>query len=409
MGDISKDPMFRELLRQLTSSPVTRRSVLAGAGAGAAMVTLAACAPGGAKHLSPAKDLSASEHIVNWDNWPYYMDGNDNPQSPTIKGFQNQTGIHVNYQTNIDDNNTYYARIKNQLAAGKDTGADTFCLTDWMAARLINSGLVQEYDYKLLPNVTANLDPFFKGKDWAYDPDRKYSLPWKGIVAGIGYHKANYKKLTGKDAPTSVADLWAPEVKGKVTVLSEMRDTLGIIMLANGADITTFTEADFNEALDQFKGYVSSGQIRGIKGNSYIDDLKNGDAVVGIVWSGDVVSTNQELGADVFGVLLPESGGTFACDNFQIPMGAQHAANAHALINYYYTPEVAAELALAGVNYVPPVKGAKELAIAKDPSIGNNDLIFPTDWTRLHQFRALTPKEDNTFSKAWSDASNGVV
>jgi len=189
----------------VAASPVTRRTVLAGAGLGAASIALAACAPGGAKHLTPAKDLSSSQHVVTWDNWPYYMDDNDNPQSPTIKGFETQTGIQVTYRTNVDDNNTYYARIKNQLAAGKDTGADVFCLTDWMAARLINSGLVQPLNYKLLKNVTANIDPFFKGPDWSYDSDRAYSLPWKGIIAGIGYHKANYKKLTGKDAPTSVA------------------------------------------------------------------------------------------------------------------------------------------------------------------------------------------------------------
>jgi spermidine/putrescine transport system substrate-binding protein len=337
------------------------------------------------------------------------MDDSDNPQSPTIKAFQKQTGIQVKYNVNVNDNNEYYSRIKNQLAAGKDTGADTFCLTDWMASRLINSGLVQELDYKLLPNVTKNLDPFFKGKAWSYDSDRTHSLPWKGIIAGIGYHKENYKKLTGKDAPTSVADLWDPAVKGKVVVLSEMRDTLGVMMMADGVDIGAFTEADFNKSLDEFKGYVKSGQIRGIKGNSYIDDLKSGDAVIGIIWAGDLVATNLELGKDVLGAVIPDTGATFACDNFLIPMGAQHAANAHALINYYYSPEVAAELALSGVFYVPPVKGAKEIATAKNPAIGANELIFPSDWSKLHQFRPLTPQEDKTFSKAWSDASNGVV
>jgi spermidine/putrescine transport system substrate-binding protein len=403
-----QNSLFRDL-QSVAASTVTRRTILAGAGLSAAAVTLAACSPGGAKHLTPAKDLSAGQKVVTWDDWPYYMDDNDNPQSPTIKGFEKQTGIQVKYNINVDDNNTYYARIKNQLAAGKDTGADTFCLTDWMAARLINSGLVQELNYKLLPNVTKNLDPFFKGKSWSYDSDRTHSLPWKGIIAGIGYHKENYKKLTGKDAPTSVADLWDPAVKGKVVVLSEMRDTLGIMMLGNGVDIGVFTADDFNKALDEFKGYVKSGQVRSIKGNSYIDDLKNGDAVIGIVWAGDVVATNLELGKETLGTVLPTSGATFACDNFLIPMGAQHAANAHALINYYYTPEVAAELALGGVFYVPGVKGAKEIAMAKNPAIGSNELIFPSDFSNLHQFRPLTPKEDNTFSKAWSDASNGVV
>ncbi|MEN9714988.1 MAG: hypothetical protein RJA35_455 [Actinomycetota bacterium] len=393
----------------VASSPVTRRTVLAGAGLGIASVALAACSPGGAKHLSPAKDLSSSQHVVNWDNWPYYMDGQDSPQSPSIKGFEKQTGIQVKYQVNIDDNNTYYARIKNQLAAGKDTGADVFCLTDWMAARLINSGLVQELDYKRLPNVTKNLDPFFKGKAWSYDSDRTHSLPWKGIIAGIGYHKENYKALTGKDAPTSISDLWDPKVAGKVVVLSEMRDTLGLLMLSNGVDISAFTEKDFNAALDQFKAQIKSGQIRGIKGNSYIDDLKNGDAVIGIVWAGDVVATNAELGTEVLGAIVPDTGGTFACDNYLIPMGSQHSSNAEALINYYYDPAVAAMLSLGGVFYVTPVAGTKEIVAAKNPTLAANELMFPSDWSKLHQFRPLSPKEDNQFSKAWSDASNGVV
>ena len=396
-------------LQTAATNPITRRTVLAGAGLSAAAVTLAACSPGGAKKLSPAKDLSSSQHVVTWDNWPYYMDDSDNPQSKTIKGFQQQTGVKVKYEVNIDDNNTYFSRIKNQLAAGKDTGADTFCLTDWMAARLINSGLVQQLNYKLLPNVTKNLDPFFKGKNWAYDSDRTHSLPWKGIIGCIGYHKENYKKLTGKDAPTSIDDLWDPAVKGKVVVLSEMRDTLGVMMLGKGVDIGAFTADDFNSAMDEFKGYVKSGQIRGIKGNSYIDDLKSGDAVIGIIWGGDLVATNLELGSEVLGALIPETGGTFACDNFQIPMGAQHAANAHALINYYYDPAVAADLALGGVYYVPPQAGVKEIVAAKNPELAASEMIFPSDWSKLHQFRALTPQEDKAFSKAWSDASNGVV
>jgi spermidine/putrescine transport system substrate-binding protein len=407
----SQDPILRDLLR-LAKAPVTRRTVLAGAGMSAAAVTLAACSPGGAKHLSPVKDLSSSQHVVTWDNWPYYMDDSDNPQSPSIKGFQAASGIKVVYNTNVDDNNSYYARVKNQLGQGKDTGADTMCLTDWMAARLINSGLVQDFNYKLLPNVTKNLDPYYKGAAWSYDPDRKASLPWKGIIAGIGYHKENYKKLTGQDAPTTVKDLFTnPALKGKVVVLSEMRDTIGVMMMAEGIDISSFTADDFHNTLDKFTGYVKSGQVRGIKGNSYVDDLKNGDAVAGIVWAGDVVSTNTELGHDVLGVVLPDSGSTFACDNFLIPMGSQHAANAEALINYYYEPEVAAMLALGGVFYVPPVKAdlIKPLVAAKNSALAANELIFPTDLSKFHQFRPLSAKEDNEFSKAWSDAANGVV
>jgi spermidine/putrescine transport system substrate-binding protein len=340
------------------------------------------------------------------------MDGEDG-SFPTLHAFEKQSGIKVHYNINVDDNNTYFARVKNQLAAGQDTGADTMCLTDWMIARLINNGYVQPLDYSKMPNVTKNLLPSFKTTfGGSFDPGRKYSLPWKGIIAAVGYHKANFKKLTGKDAPTSLADLWDPRLKGKVEVLSEMRDTIGVMMMAEGIDITNFSADDFHNTLDKFNKYVASGQIRSIKGNSYIDDYKNGDAVAGIVWAGDLIGANIEMGSDVLGVVLLDSGSTFACDNFVIPMGSPHFTNAETVIDYYFEPEIAAKLALAGVNYVTPVAGAKEIVIAKNPSLGSNPLMFPTDEifaTKLKQFRALTAKEDNEFSKAWSDASNGVV
>ena len=396
---LSQDPQFQQLLA-LAKAPVTRRTLLAGVGAGAMVSTLAACAPAG-------------EEVI-WDNWPYYMDDADNPQSPTIKGFQDASGIHVTYNLKIEDNNTYFASIKNQLAAGKDTGADTFCLTDWMAGRLIDAGYVKAFDYALMPNVSANFNDAFKTTFADFDPGRKYSITWKGIVAAVGYNKKLYKEITGQDAPTDLYKdiLDNPKLKGKVEVLAEMRDTLGVMMAAKGIDPASFTKNDFENTLNDFKKYVANGQIRGIKGNSYVDDFLNGDAVAGIVWAGDMVGANLEQGNDNLGVVLLESGSTFACDNFMIPNGAVHAENAHKLIDYYFDPEVAAALALGGVNYVTPVNGAKEAAMAKDPNIGSNPLIFPSDEdyaTKFKVFRSLTPAEDNEWSTAWSDASNGVA
>ncbi|MFM6981102.1 MAG: PotD/PotF family extracellular solute-binding protein [Micrococcales bacterium] len=410
---LSNDSAIKNLIKSAKAQQVTRRTVLAGASAAAAVTALAACAPGGSTtKLQPAEDLSDSEKEVTWDNWPYYMDGETDGTFPTLNEFTAQTGIKVNYPINVDDNNTYFARVKNALAAGKDTGADTMCLTDWMASRLIANGYVQELQYDLMPNVTANLDPAFGGDVYPWDPGRKYSLPWKGIIAAVGYHKAAYKAATGKDAPTSLEDLWVPELKGKIVVLSEMRDTIGVMMLAKGIDITSFTADDFHNTLDQFTQLSADGQFANILGNSYVEMIKEGkDAIAGIVWAGDLVATNDELGNEDLGVVLLESGSTFACDNYQIPMGARHAKNAHTLINYYYEPEVAAILATSGVYYVSPVVGAQEAATAINPAIGNNTLIFPTaeDYKKLKAFRPLTPAEEREFSQAWSDATTGVL
>ena len=380
---------------------ITRRTFFAGAGALSITAVLAACAPSATK-------------TVYWDNWPYYLDGEADGSFPTLKAFEKKTGIKVVYATKVDDNNTYYASIKNQLAAGTETGADTFCLTDWMVSRLIADDQIAELDYSKMPNVTANLDPAFKGAGsfGDFDPERTYSLPWKGIIAAIGYHKANYKEATGKDAPTSLEDLWVPELKGKIEVLSEMRDTLGIFMLANGVDITKFTKDEFYASLNQFKELVQSGHIRGVKGNSYIEDYINGDAIAGIVWAGDLIATNLELDSPELDYVLLDSGSTFATDNFVIPKGSKNKDLVAELINYYYDPAVVAESSIGGVFYVPPVLGVKEIVAETNPELAENELLFPSAdvyATKLHHFRALTPEEDNEFSQAWSDVSNGVV
>jgi spermidine/putrescine transport system substrate-binding protein len=387
-----------EMSSKMNASQITRRSLFAGAGAISVTAMLAACA--------------TSTKTVIWDNWPYYMDGEADGTFPTLKDFEKKSGITVKYTTKVDDNNTYVASIKNQLEAGTNTGADTFCVTDWMVTRLIAAEQVQALDYKKLGNVTANLDPAFRNEFGSFDPGREHSLPWKGIIAAVGYHKENYKAATGKDAPTSLEDLWVPELNGKIEVLSEMRDTLGIFMLADGVDIDKFTEADFNKAIDKFKSLTASGQIRGVKGNSYIEDFVSGDAIAGIVWAGDLVATNLENGDEALGYVLLDSGSTFATDNFVIPNGAENADLAHELINFYYDPAVIAKSTIGGVFYVPPVLGVKEIVAETNPELANNELIFPSAEmfaTKLHHFRSLTPAEDDAFTQAWSDASNGVV
>jgi len=207
----------------------------------------------------------------------------------------------------------------------------------------------------------------------------------------------------------SVDDLWNPDLKGRVGVLSEMRDTLGLIMANNGVDISgDWTEDDFNAALDIFREQVTSGQIRNIKGNSYIEDLQNEDTLAAIVWSGDVTTLNAEAG-DKWEFIIPEGGGTLWNDNFLIPVGSTRKSNAEALINFYYDPEIAAEVA-AWVNYITPVVGAKEAAIAIDPELADNQLIFPDENTlsQVKVFRTLTGAEEQTYGAAFQSVLLGA-
>ena len=392
---LPEDPMVRNLIKMAKKSQVSRRTFLAGTGGGAVALGLAACAP--AADITAAEDISATDKTLNWSNWTLYLDQDDDANYPTLMAFEAETGIKVQYREDYDDNNTYYAKVRDQLSLGQDIGADIVTPTEWMAARWGQLGYVQELNAANIPNK-ANVIDSLANPDW--DPGRAKSLPWQGGFAGIAYNVDEVGEIR------TVEDLWRPELKGRVVVLSEMRDTVGLLMMANGVDISTDWGADqFNAALDVLREQVASGQIRNVRGNSYKEDLVNGDALAAIGWSGDITQINYENGYDdgeKWKFVFPESGATIWNDTMIVPIGSPRKTNAEILMNYYYQPEVAAEVA-AWVNFVTPVKGAYEAAIALDPELAENKLIFPDEATlsQVQAFRTLASDEENEFQAAF--------
>jgi spermidine/putrescine transport system substrate-binding protein len=397
---LPEDPMVRNLVRNIKNAQVSRRGFLAGSGGVA--TTAALWATGGATALTLAGCAPTDQ--LNWSNWPLYMDEDDDGNYPTLERFQEESGISVNYMVDYDDNNTYYAKVRDQLQLGQDIGADIVTPTEWMAARWGQMGFVQELNEANIPNKVNVVDSL-ANPDW--DPGRKKSLPWQGGFAGIAYNVDEVGEIR------SVEDLWAPELKGRVVVLSEMRDTIGILMLANGVDISSDWGADeFNAALDVLREQVEAGQIRNVRGNSYTEDLVNEDALVAIGWSGDITAINFEneyADGEKWKFVLPESGGTIWNDTMIVPIGSERREKAEALMNYYYQPEVAAEVA-AWVNYVTPVKGAYEAAMAIDPELAENKMIFPDEATlsQVKAFRTLTSDEDNEYQAAFQAIALGA-
>lgn len=397
---LPEDPMVRSLIAHARRAQLTRRTMLAGTGASATALALAACA-GGGNELQPAEDRSESDPTLNWANWPFYIDEDDDGNYPTLEAFQEQTGISVTYNITVDDNNSYYATVRDQLALGQDIGADTVCLTDWMVSRWIQLGYTQELNYDNIPNA-ANLSEDLRNPE--FDPGRRFSIPWQGGFAGIAWNTEQVGELR------SVDDLWAPELRGRVGVLSEMRDTMGLILMNNGVDISgDFTADDFNAALDIFREQVTGGQIRNVRGNAYTEDLVNEDTLAAIAWSGDITLLNFEAGYEKWKFVIPEAGGTLWADNFLVPIGSPRKTNAETLINYYYEPEVAAEVA-AWVNYITPVEGAREAMEAIDPELADNELIFPSDETLANTriFRGLTGQEENEYQAAFQSVLLGA-
>ena len=233
---LPQDPMLAQLVQMARQHQISRRTALAGVGGTAAALSLASCAAA-EETVVAATDLSDSEKVLTWHNLAAYMDEDDDGNYPTLLRFQEQSGITVDYRIEIDDNDTWYAKVKDQLELGQDIGADVACPTTWMAARLRGLGYLQALDNANMPNKVANLAPGYQGNP--DDPDRVYSIPWQGGFAGIGYNKQAYKEATGKDEPATMSDLWAAELKGRVGLLSEMRDTVGLVLLSQGIDITS--------------------------------------------------------------------------------------------------------------------------------------------------------------------------
>lgn len=385
---------------------VTRRSMLAGIGATGLASLLAACGTKGtAGKADPtaqaATDRSDTEKVVSWSNWPEYIDVDDKTKThPTLAAFTKQTGIKVTYTEDYNDNDEFFAKVQPQLRAGADTGRDVWCSTDWMVAKLIRLNWVQKLDKANIPNAKNLQDTL---ADVEFDPGRQFSLPWQSGFTGIGY---NPKATGGRKIETYEQLLTDKALKGKVTLLTEMRDTVGMMLLAMGKDPAKFTDADFDAAIAELDKAKNSGQLKGFTGNEYGKGLASGDIAACLAWTGDVVQLQADNPA--LGYTLPASGHMIWSDNFVIPNKAKHKKNAEVLINYYYDPKVMATV-VDYVNYISVVKGAEQLLLTSDPDVAKNPLIFPSEAVlgRAHVFRGLTEDEETRYNKAFQALTTG--
>ncbi|MGV9644356.1 polyamine ABC transporter substrate-binding protein [Streptomyces sp. NPDC004822] len=394
-------PQVAAMRRSLTNgrAAMTRRSLLRASAGGALAVgglgALTGCgipAAGDTKGGVSAEDHSAKEKTVSFSNWTEYMDIDDSGRKhPTLETFTKRTGIKVKYTEDINDNTEFFGKIKPQLAAGQDTGRDIIVLTDWLAARLIRLGWVQKLDASNMPHAFANVASSYRSPDW--DPGRAYSYPWQGIATVIAYNK---KALDGVEVKSLSDMLDNPKLKGRVGLLTEMRDTMGMALLDMDKDPRTFTADDYDAALARLQKCVDKGQIRRFTGNDYTSDLSKGDLAACVAWAGDVVQLKADNPDIDF--VIPDSGYMLSSDNMLIPNKARHKTNAERLIDYYFEPQPAAELA-AYINFVCPVDGVKDELAKLDEDAANNPLILPDKamQAKSRAFRSLSSKEDTEF------------
>jgi spermidine/putrescine transport system substrate-binding protein len=386
------DDLDRQFER-LLANPHTRRRLLqrgaAGALSASALAYLAACGTdepsgGGGSQAEEAKaipkgEISGPLYVANW---PLYIE----EDRGTLKEFEQEVGAKVKYVEEVNDNTEFFGKVRQQYDRGDSGGRDIHVVTDWMAARMIRLGYVQRFDKSTMPNANENLIERLKSPP--FDTKREFSMPWQSGIAGIIYRKDKVKR-----EPRSVDDLFDPDYKGKVTMLSEMRDTVGIVAASQGADPEKASVDEFMAAIEKIGEAAESGQVRGFTGNEYTKDITKGDSWVIIGWSGDAVQLQADNPNIRF--VIPETGGHLWTDNMQIPVGAPNAFTAQKFIDFVYRPEVQADIA-EYVNYICPVNGVKEILAERDPSLAENQLIFPDEsfLADTFIFRGLKPDEE---------------
>ena len=392
---------FERRLDDLMRGGITRRRLVQRGAAGALSVSaiayLAACGDdkkssgAGEAKVIPKGEISTT---LTFANWPLYIDvSDDEKRRPTLDKFQKRYGTKVKYVEEINDNVEFFGKVRQQYARGDSGGRDIHVVTDWLCARMVRLGYVQKLDKSEMPNVVKNIEPAVASPD--FDPKRELSVPWQSGQVLLIYRKDE----VGGDL-TSVNDLFDPKFKGKVSMLSEMRDSVGSVLLADGVKPEDATLDQVMTAIEKIEKASKDGQIRRFTGNEFVKDLPKGDTVACIGWSGDAV----QLTADEkdIGYAQPEEGFMVFTDSMQVPVGAPNAYTAQKMMDFVYDPEIQAAIT-AYVNYVPPVKGAREILQEQDPEIAENDLIFP-DLAKAHNFKTFSPEEEREIDSAFQAA-----
>ena len=389
------------LLRGLTQSRHSRRDLLRlmgmGAGAVGAGSLLSACGVSGqspSAGSSPSSSKAVADAAVaywkdkkktgqvNWANWPLYIDTAGKGNHPSINQFEKQYGIKVDYSEPIQDDASFFATIRPTLQAGQYTGYDTTVITNGQyLTDLMQLDYLIPLDQSRLSNFKKYAGAKYRNPD--YDPGNKYSIPWQAGFTGLGYDPAK----TGGPI-TSWQDLLNPKFKGKIGMLADPTELGNAGMFALGIDPKTSTVDDWKKAAAWLEKVKPN--VRKYYEQDYVKALVNGDIWIAHAWSGDIFQSN--LSGSKLKFVIPKEGGLLWTDNFVILKGAQNPVDAMMLMDYYYQPDKAAEVA-EWVNYVTPVPSAKQKVLqdakqAKKPSdakylrqVADSYAVFPTDKT----------------------------
>ena len=170
---------------------------------------------------------------LRFSNWPGYIDVSEDGSPTTLELFAAETGIEVAYTEDINDGQEFYAKVRTELEGGRDIGRDIVVFSEETAQLFIEEGFAAPLDYGLIPNA-ANLLP--RLQEASFDPGRRYTLPWQSGFTGLGWNTPLLRERLGVDTLTSLDQFFDPRLAGRVSILSETMDTMGLLLAWQGFD-----------------------------------------------------------------------------------------------------------------------------------------------------------------------------
>ncbi|MHB1210116.1 MAG: polyamine ABC transporter substrate-binding protein [Acidimicrobiales bacterium] len=360
------DPSF---WRGLTQPRISRRQALtaSGVGLGAALVgsmgsgTLAGAASSvGSKSWWKSQKL---HHTLNFANWPYYIDVLAG-KHPSLEHLTKTTGIKVNYFEVIQDNASFYQKIRPSLAAGQYSGYDIVVMTNNnpQLGYLMQLGWLIPLDHAKMPNFNKYAGPLIKSPSW--DPGNKYTMAWQSGWTAIGY---NNKKV--KNPGDSIDILFNKKYAGRVGMLSDPFELGSAGLLAIGVEPAKSTESDWAKAAKKLQQQKSDGIVAAYYDQSYIQHLKNGDIDISMCYSGDIFQADLNSKYKDLTLLIPKEGAMLWTDNMCIPKYAQNPLDAMTAMDYFYSPLTQSVVEYYN-DYICPVPAAKQ------------QLLHPTGWNK---------------------------
>ena len=354
--------------------------------------------------LLPATAAQAQDRKVNFYNWSNYM------APGVLEDFSKETGIKVTYDT-FDANET----LETRLLAGQ-SGYDLVVPTAYFLERQIKAGIFQKLDTSKLPNL-ANAWPEVTKRLAVYDPGNQYAANYMWGTTGIGYNvkMARAALGAGADLDTALGTLDAvfkPEnlVRFKdcgVHMLDSADDVLPAALTYLKLDPNSTRPADLEKAAD-LVGKVRP-MVRKFHSSEYLSALATGEICLVFGWSGDIKQAQSRAeeaknGVEI-GYAIPKEGSQMFFDNLAIPADAKNVAEAHALIDYLYRPDVAAKnsdfLSYANGNL------ASQKLIAK--KVIDDKTVYPDEATlnRLFVITARDPATQRIINRLWTRVKTG--